>query len=518
MDRIEVLFRESALLRLLTWLWRQFTDSALFHAIRAVYRKIFRLCRDSAIGRLLARRPGESGPYEGSRIAGLFDGLMARITHILRRVGSLPLWGADRSVLLNLGRRALERFRCLDFEFLCGVTFLAMLLCPSEIWHNIYALGLALFLLAGLLILAAVQNRPALRLRSLGLPLVAFAISTAVGIGVAADRGEALRVFCFFLASFLFCAVIVGSVDSERKLRKLLSFLYVAVVVAAAVAVVQRIQGVPVSASLTDLSTNAGMPGRVYSVYENPNNYAEIIVLLFPAVTVWAVTLKDRHMRVYATAGLILPVAALLMTYSRSSWVSFALAAVVFLYFVNKRALPVFVLLAVIAIPLLPSSVFNRILTVGSMADSSNMYRVYIWGSVLDMLRDYGLTGLGLGPGNFQPVYQRYCVPVAAPAPHAHMVYLEVWIEMGLLGIVSYLIYYFTTMRRAVSGMVAASKTVRLFLAAGVASLAGVLFLSAAEYIWYYPRVMFSFFILTGLLAAAADLPGAGAAAVPAEP
>ena len=98
------------------------------------------------------------------------------------------------------------------------------------------------------------------------------------------------------------------------------------------------------------------------------------------------------------------------------------------------------------------------------------------------------------------------------------MVYLEVWIEMGLLGIVSYLVYYFATIRRAVFGTISSSKTVRLFLGAGIGSLAGILFLSAAEYIWYYPRVMFCFFILTGLMTAAANLSGSGAAAAPEKP
>lgn len=515
MDRLARAFGESALGRLTAWLWQKFTESLTFRAIRAVYRQVLRLCRNSALGRFLALRKDERSLYKGSLLAALFDGIMSGITLILRKAAALPFWEADRSALLSLGRRATERFGWLDFEFLSGAALLAMLLCPSQIWHNIYALGLGLFLLAALLILAAVQNRPALRLSALGLPLVLFAFSAAVGVVIAADRGEAVRVFCFFLASFLLSAVLIGSVDSEEKLRKLLGFLYIAVVAAAAVAILQRVQGVQVSASLTDLTTNRGMPGRVYSVYENPNNYAEIIVLLFPAVTAWAVTLKDRHMRIYASAGLILPVAALLMTYSRSSWVSFALAAVVFLYFCNKKVLPVFFLLALLALPLLPQTIWNRVLTIGSTQDSSNMYRVYIWNAVLDMLRDYGLIGVGLGPGNFRPVYLLYCVARAEPAPHAHMVYLEVWIEMGLLGIVSYLVYYFATIRRAASGALSGSRTIRLFLGAGIGSLAGILFLSAAEYIWYYPRVMFCFFVLTGLMTAAANLSRPTAPAAP---
>ncbi len=518
MDRLDGLFRESMLCRLLTWLWRQFTGSLLFRASRAVYRRVRALCLNSAAGHVLAGREDGSSPYDGSLVAALFDAAMGGITRVLRWIGALPLWGADRSALAGLCRRALDRFRWLDFEFLSGSVILVMLLCPSQIWHNIYALGMGLFLLAALLILAAAQNRPALRFASLGLPLAAFVIAAVVGVAVAADKGEAVRVFCFFLASFLFCAVLIGSVDSEAKLRKLLAFLYLAAVAAAAVAILQRIQGVPVSASLTDLSANAGMPGRVYSVYENPNNYAEIIVLLFPASTAWAVTLKDRHMRVYALAGLLLPVAALLMTYSRGCWISFALAAVVFLYFCDKRVIPAFLLIGLLAIPLLPSTILNRILTIGSTADSSNMYRIYIWDAVMDMLRRYGLIGIGLGPGNFRPIYLLFCNPLAEPAPHSHMVYLEVWIEMGLLGIVSYLAYYLATLRSAVKGMASASKTVRLFLAAGVSSLAGMIFESAAEYIWYYPRVMFCFFILTGLIAAAVNLTKARPADVSDEP
>ena len=212
--------------------------------------------------------------------------------------------------------------------------------------------------------------------------------------------------------------------------------------------------------------------------------------------------LTEKYQRLYAMAGLVLPVAALLMTYSRSSWIGFALAVIVFLFFYSKRVLPAFFLLALLALPLLPQTIWNRILTIGSTADTSNMYRVQIWSSVMDMLRDHGLTGVGLGPANFQPVFQQYASGAVAVAPHSHMVYLEVWVEMGLLGIGSYLVYYLTTIRKAVVHFGQASQAVRLALIAGVSSLAGIAFVSAAEYIWYYPRVLFCFFILTGVMTA----------------
>lgn len=506
LQRLEELVRESAIFHLLQWLWREFTGSLIFRTVRAVYRRVRDLCYESLIGRILARHRHEGRIYEGSFIAFLFDGVMGGLTWLLRKIMGLLTFGTYDSVFLSLGRRALARLPWLDFEFISGGLILLMLLCPSQLWHNIYALGIGAALFALLIVLAAVQNRPALRLNTIGLPLIVFAFSCVMGVGVAANRSEGVRVFCFFLAAFLFCAAIAGGLTEERKLKKLLAFLYIGVVAAAAVAIVQRIIGVEVDPVLTDLANNQGMPGRVYSVYENPNNYAEIIVLLLPAAAVWTTMLTEKYQRLYAMAGLVLPVAALLMTYSRSSWVGFALAVVVFLFFCGKRVLPAFFLLALLAVPLLPQTIWNRILTIGSTADTSNMYRVQIWSSVMDMLRDHGLTGVGLGPDNFQPVFQQYSSGAVASAAHSHMVYLEVWAEMGLLGIGSYLVYYLTTVRKAVVHFGHASNAARLTLIAGVSSLAGIAFVSAAEYVWYYPRVLFCFFILTGVMTACVSM------------
>ena len=506
LPRLEDLIRESVIFHLLCRFWQAFTGSLVFRAARAVYRRVRDLCYESLIGHILARHRHEGRIYEGSFIAFLFDSVMSGVTWLLRKVIQLLTFGTYDSAILSLGRRALVKMPWLDFEFVSGGLILLLLLCPSRLWRNVFALGMGMALFALLLLLAAVRNRPALRLETIGLPLIVFAFSTVVGVGIAGDRSEGIRVFCFFLAAFLFCAAIAGGITDEEKLKKLLAFIYVGVVTAAAVAIVQRFLGVSVDATLTDLANNRGMPGRVYSVYENPNNYAEIIVLLFPAAAAWTTMLKEKYQRLYAMAGLVLPVIALLMTYSRSSWMGFALAAIVFLFFCSKRVMPVFFLLALLAVPLLPQTIWNRILTIGSTADTSNMYRVMIWNSVMDMLGDYGLIGVGLGPGNFHPVFQLYSSGIVAVAPHAHMVYLEVWAEMGLLGIGSYLVYYFTTVRRAVVHFAQASKPVRLVLIAGVSSLAGIAFVSAAEYIWYYPRVMFCFFILTGIMTACVSM------------
>ena len=54
--------------------------------------------------------------------------------------------------------------------------------------------------------------------------------------------------------------------------------------------------------------------------------------------------------------------------------------------------------------------------------------------------------------------------------------------------------------------MAKADSMVRYVLIACASSLVGVSFVGAAEYIWFYPRVMFAFFIIMGVTLAAVKL------------
>ena len=476
--------------------------SALYRLLARIWRFLEDLVRESFCARLWEGSRRLRADVETSLLCRWVDAVIRWMTEF---AGKCLGW-VVKPLRTSRISTALCRMPRYNFGWLYGIVFLVCFLCPDWLWRNQYALALSALVFGAMLLDACSRNEKAFRIRNLGLWMLAFAFAVGLAVINAYDTGEALRVFCFYLSAFLFCASLVGTVTNRGRLMSILGFIYLTLLLTALYAVLQRIQGVEVSASLTDLTVNAGMPGRVYSTLENPNNYAEFIVLTFPVSLVFCAGIVDRRWKTLCTGSLVIPVAALLMTYSRSGWVSFALAAVVFLALWDKRLLPLVVVAAFAALPLLPQSVFNRILTIGSTADSSNMYRIYIWTSVLQMLGTYGLTGIGLGPGNFIPLYAGYSLPEASVAYHSHMLYLEVWLEMGLLGIVSFLFMYLGIIRRAIRAMAKADSMVRYVLIACVSSLVGVSFVGAAEYIWFYPRIMFAFFILIGVTLAAVKL------------
>ena len=486
LGRLAAMARQSALYRFLAFLWHQCAA----------------LVRESFCARLWqgSRRLRED--VQTSLVCKAADGVILWMRDFVGKCFGwiVPPLSSSR-IAVTIGR--LPRY---SFAWFYGAAFLACYLCPGPLWRNQYALILSFLLFGAMLLESWSTDRRPFRVRDLTLAMPVFMLATLLAVVFAADRGEAIRVFCFYLSAFLLCISLVGTVTNRGRLMSTLGFVYLTLVLTGLYAIAQRIIGVEVSASLTDLNLNAGMPGRVYSTLENPNNYAEFIVLTFPVSLVFCANIVDRRWKTLAVGSLAIPVIALLMTYSRSSWVSFALTAVVFLALWNKRLLPLIPVAALLAVPLLPDSIFNRILTIGSTADSSNAYRLYIWTSALHMIRDFGLTGIGLGPGNFTPLYAGYCDPNAAVAQHSHMLYLEVWLEMGILGIVSFLWLYLGVIRRGIRAMRRADPLLRYVLIACVSSLVGVSFVGAAEYIWFYPRVMFAFFILIGITLSAVKL------------
>lgn len=284
----------------------------------------------------------------------------------------------------------------------------------------------------------------------------------------------------------------------------ILGMLYAAVLFTACYAVVQRVMGVSVSSSFTDLALNAGVPGRVYSTLDNPNNYAEFLVLMTPLAAVWAInvkiTWKNLPLSLPLCLALAVPMAALLMTYSRGEWIAIVIAAVVFSYYSEKKIIPLLFLAAALAVPFMPESVITRFLTIFTLEDTSNSHRIDLWRSVLPMLRDYGITGIGLGPVSFAIIFPGYAEGLARTgAYHTQMLYLELIVETGLLGFISFMWFYLRTIKNSACTLVRSrSKPLRLALTACAASLTGIAFSSVVEYIWFYPRVLFAFFLLCG--------------------
>ena len=89
----------------------------------------------------------------------------------------------------------------------------------------------------------------------------------------------------------------------------------------------------------------------------------------------------------------------------------------------------------------------------------------------------------------------------SSPFVHAHNLYLQIWLETGLIGIVSYLAAMLSGLKSAAKACkFHCPREVRLITIGAAAAVAGILVNCLADYLWNYPRVMVIFWFLFAIL------------------
>ena len=200
--------------------------------------------------------------------------------------------------------------------------------------------------------------------------------------------------------------------------------------------------------------------------------------------------------------------AAIGFTYGRASWIGLACAVVVFLALLNWRWVPVFLVLGLAAIPFLPETIYNRILTIGNTKDSSTQYRFEIFKTTRNLMEDYWFRGVGLGTDVMKKVFETYPTNFDGTYPvHTHNNYLQMWGEAGIFALFSYLALLLWRLKTGVKAFCAAlDPRVRRMLAAAIGAFCGILVIGLAEYTWFYPRNMFTYWFLFGVIGACVKL------------
>jgi putative inorganic carbon (HCO3(-)) transporter len=208
--------------------------------------------------------------------------------------------------------------------------------------------------------------------------------------------------------------------------------------------------------------------------------------------------------------GLI--VAGLVLTGSRGGYLAlggmaatgFMLAGVMVWRDFSGKAKAAWLLLAlgavaVVGIALLASPALqHRVASIFAMReDSSNAYRLNVYGSVLQMIAHNPWVGIGPGNSTFKLVYGLYMVP-GYTALSAYSVPLEIAAEQGLPGLLVFILLLVGVKLRTLlfvdeQGPSPAQKWQAVFLFTG---LVGSLLYGAFDTIWYRPAVNLLFWLM----------------------
>ena len=262
-----------------------------------------------------------------------------------------------------------------------------------------------------------------------------------------------------------------------------------------------QVLGQYVTAAWLDQEAFVDIDLRVSATLGNPNVYGAYLLLAIPIAAACIVYFKNPLLKVLCGGLTGLLLFNLLMTYSRGCYLGLAFALGIFILLMEKRFVVLFIP-ALLALPfVLPASIINRFMSIIDFAnmDTSTIFRISIWQGSVRILEDFWMSGLGQGAEAFNRVFPFYAL-AASVAEHAHNTFLQMAIELGILGLVIF-IGFLACFFRMTANFLRQSKDFkhRVMAAAMIAAVIGFLLQGVFDHVFYNFRVLLAFYIFIGL-------------------
>lgn len=360
--------------------------------------------------------------------------------------------------------------------------------------------GLALLSIFSLAIYSVTHKGFKFKFDGIGFFIIVFLGVYAVAAVTSFAMMNSFSIWAIYFVFISIYFVIINTVNTKKLLMNLLTVFVLSGFLVCLYGVAQYVFGWDTAQAWMDEEMFSDIKMRIYSTLGNPNVLGEYILLVLPAsVGLMWVNKRFEAKVVYAAVSALM-FGALILTFSRGCWIGIMAAAAIFITFAAGKLWG----LGLIALPIipmiLPESIINRFSSIGNMEDSSTSYRVYIWMGTLAMIKDFWLSGIGMGQKAFTQVYPFYSYN-GIVAPHSHNLFLQILVESGIAGIAVFLIIAVLFLRRVMTGYQAGGKgdslsTVMTALSAGVC---GFLLQGMFDNCFYNYRVMLVFWCVLAM-------------------
>ena len=340
--------------------------------------------------------------------------------------------------------------------------------------------------------------------------LIALFISTLFSINLRSSLKEAYK-FAPYLAAFY----LMLSISPEQK-RKLLIVLVGAGSLLSLYAIYQFFWGF--QNILDCLSQTEPYPyaeefvarKRVFTTFFSPDMFAGYLIMMLPlAVGLFLDSLLKKNRFLWILTGLSISFMfiSLLLTKSIGGWISLFIAFLVFsvLLFVHhphlrRKIVWIAAVASIFIVAILAGILIIRADYSAEFASPQNslIQRLYFWRSATKMIRDFPLAGVG--PGNFGLIYPEYKSPQAIETHFAHNSYLQIWAEMGILGIAGWLWLILRSFQAGVRKLKVQERPDYLTVGL-IAASSAFLTHNFIDFGFFIPEVAFHWWVISGLIA-----------------
>ncbi|MDJ0626565.1 MAG: O-antigen ligase family protein [Candidatus Caenarcaniphilales bacterium] len=303
-----------------------------------------------------------------------------------------------------------------------------------------------------------------LKIRKIDLAILLIALSAFISTISSYFFHESLVGFAKYILYFLFYICICSIANSKSLCKGLILALLIGLLWSNIEGLRQAFWGAEALATWEDPNVHFSKQlNRVYSNFLNPNLYGAYLISLWPFSLFFIPHLmsqknKTNIQKLLSSFGIILStvlaiisIYLILQTGSRGAWLSLSaqllIAGIAILIFVKSKIVSVgFWGTAVISSLYFVSkpSFFNRVLSIfSSYEHSSNSFRLNVWKACGQMFADNPLFGIGPGSESFYQAYGIYSDSIHSSLG-AYSLPIEIAVEMGLFGVISFLFFIFT--------------------------------------------------------------------------
>ncbi|MEQ8224077.1 MAG: O-antigen ligase family protein [Candidatus Eremiobacterota bacterium] len=379
--------------------------------------------------------------------------------------------------------------------------FMMFLFTPSA--DHLTALGLLLSLISFLILFRRSLKNDVRT--PFGLPVIILLLAGLISISASINRNASLNaLLCVIIAIIMFYLIVIYMRFKPEHCKIILSLVIISFSIIIIAGLLQFIFNK--YSTWMDVTLSNGTVehrGRLNSFFIFPNSFSASIVLVLPLIFS-AIFLKNLNL-FYKILLFILfatGIFCLISTYSRAGWIGFAVAAVVIIYLLGQKKR--FILIPLIVFILISVSlllcIHKETLKSYVFHNYSDKSRQFIFVKSLKMLKEHPLTGIGIG--NFHYVYPLYMLPGEETLPedvsrpwHAHNLFLNMAVEMGLPGLIAFL-WFILSVFRQICLSIAGDMDYKEILYGIIAGLTGFLIFNQIDFVMGDVKSGIYFFII----------------------
>jgi len=324
------------------------------------------------------------------------------------------------------------------------------------------------------LVIHALMGTLKLRVSPITWPFLVFIGANLVAL---LQSGEGLTSLVLVVYYFVLHLLVYNAIPSKESAQRLLFLLALVTVILSALGISSYIVGWPPWEATAMFPTEFGWVVRLQGPAADPNAFAYIFLLGLPLVTAQAFLARGWLGRLLWTGGLGVGLAGLILTFSRSAYIGFAVSCIVLFWAAERKMKWRYLRLAALAVVVLvilfpgPWKVWmaERITSAGQL--SGDVARVQQFQGAWLTFLDHPFLGVGLGRA--QEAVLHYIPNAIAPYPHNNILMTSV--EMGLLGLVPLLVIFYCAIALILRAAFRSKGASRNRLAAVAAAIIGYL-------------------------------------------